>query len=212
MIALSVAVGIRLFFFKWSIWYKFSSISCSIAGEGFVDAFYLPIALPHLLWSYYIVSHYIRVFHIWNCSVFQRFLSIASLLNLPLGILIGMFLPEFWIAAIGWGGIVHAFKILSLGIPFKGGLSDVARSALIGRATRTIFNMAITIAVGTVVGLMVGSGQIAVSDHLLVLTYALSFLLSEQWAILFPLHISKGQAAYLRGLMRQRSSSQPNMA
>ena len=104
ILMLGAAVLSRLFII-WDGWYSLSAIPLNTAKIGLVDYLYLPVGLSHFLWFYYAALHDSKVYCKRDPGPFQRGLSIITLLTLPVCVLIGMFLPEFYIAAIGFWGV-----------------------------------------------------------------------------------------------------------
>ncbi len=112
-----------------------------------------------------------------------------------------MFLPEFYIAAIGLGGVAHAIK--TFGLARLRNLGEVAQRILVGRSLRTFFNMFVTLGIGITFGWLIRTGYIQDYEMIFGILYLASFLLITEWIIMYNLHISDEQAAFLRGLLKR---------
>lgn len=202
VMTLLTIIGILRLFFNWDAWYALSSMPIGVRGAGSVDPLYLAIMVPHILWCLYVALHDYRVFRFIDTSSLQRTVSHATVLNLVVCILLGVFLPEYWIIAIAWGGTGQAAK--SLAISLRRDISPVAVSVFQRRAIATFINMLATAAAGAVFAWAVNAAQLKASGVMLGVTYAAAFTLTLEMAILFESHISEDEAAYMKNLLRHR--------
>jgi len=194
-----------------AFWYNAHSFQGELNGN------YLFIALPHLLWCNYVLLHYKKVYKYYDRYFGEKLLSGIIIFNLIICILVGIFLPQFWILSIGWGGLIQNIKTHVYSKDTR--LSKITRENFSGRSNQTYVNMGVTFIIGLLfASLIPGADFFGLESfvplfrelrdnfpekYLMSVYYFISGLYIYAYIALYKDHISERKATIMRAELKR---------
>ena len=202
---LAVSMVLRLIGFGVRVAVPWSPIApIYVYDEKWIDVAYLPAFVSHAVWALYIFLFYERILRRLVESKRQAVFSAFTFVNMASCVVVAMFFPEFWIIAIGWGGLVLSLKLWV--VARRPELTDVSSQRLRDFAATTGFNLTFAAAAG-VVGATFAHQLVSDSHENLVWTaFGLMFCIPATWACwaLAPSHVTQAAASRTLGLLARR--------
>jgi hypothetical protein len=100
------------FGFDWTRW---SVVHPVYLYGSVIDLTYLSIAPAHIVWPLYVAKTFDNEYRHFDEPPLQRALSYFVLINMACSLIVSYFFPEYWVAAIAWGGLVLGAKMYFIG-------------------------------------------------------------------------------------------------
>ena len=123
--------------------------SYATAANWSIDWHYLPLAIVQCCWAVYVLDLVGNVFLRIEEGFIMRWLSVALVVTVLVGMVWTAFVPGMWLVWVGIIGIVVGFKFLAIGRRLKVFAGNANRYSLIG--FYTLINCGFCVYVGSVV-------------------------------------------------------------
>ena len=169
-----------------------------LSGRQIIDGNYLPIAIAHTVWAFYVSLSFDNSYNHLRESRKRRALSWLVLINMVACVVAAYFWPELWVVTVGWGGVVLGMKMYSIG-SMRGVSVPGAREFRKG-GTLTIVNTLVLTAVGFVLYLTVWRQKNG-GESWLPLSWFISIIISYAGIELTRRHVSPRSARQFLNLL-----------
>lgn len=114
----------------------------------YFDIYYFPVFITHFAWSYYVTIFYRRFFSLLKESKIGRILSILSVFTCIFSVALAVFIPNFWIFSIGFGGFWVGVKLFQISLVKN--LSKISAEEFRNASLETIANSIFVIVTGII--------------------------------------------------------------
>ena len=169
-----------------------------------VDVYYVPIAICHYAWVFYIYLVYSRFFYYIREPLICRLHSFLTVLGAAALAVVGCFYSQYWMEEIALGGAIYALKLVTIGT--RKNLANNSKMLFWGMAALTLVNMCITFAIGLAVTHIIfyPGLDMPMIKYALVVNVVLSFFMLYYAWVVRNWHAKPAKAIVLLGYVDRR--------
>lgn len=172
----------------------------------FFDIYYFPVFITHFAWSYYVTIFYRRFFSFLKEGRIGRFLSILSVFTCVFSVVLAVFIPNYWIFSIGFGGFWIGVKIYQLSL--VNNLSKISMEEFRNAGIETIANSIFVIVTGIIFANYFNNivDIINAQNTYLTISIFATIILTYAMFVVRKLHVSNKAASIWLGIYDRRQN------